>query len=401
MRTLQRRCKQILKFIGLITFLPVYVYLVYIKPADIRVKLIQEKGVLHTYINNKLQPNLDITHNFTDTKIILWHVPPRYVNDTTNLQPLKECPDKCLLTTNTVYMSVSAAVLFNAQIMKYWNPPKRHNTDQVWILHDTEPLTGSWTVDNAFRKSLWRSLFNWTMFYRSDSDIIAPYGVVSKKTLSEFYNRDLNLLVKNKTKNIAWMVSNCYVDSKRWEFVKILQKYIKVDIYGECGIFWPRNKDVEFMNMVNSTYKFYLAFESAFCEDYITEKFFYHFNSDYILVARGGANYRKYIPAGTFIDSKDFKTIKDLADHLHYLSSNHEAYMKILKRKDQYLSLYEVLPTVINNEVVFVHHQYETPAMCEVCHRVHNIQNYSKTIDRVDLWFDKKLCYSPNDLIAV
>ncbi|XP_055955991.1 alpha-(1,3)-fucosyltransferase C-like [Patella vulgata] len=305
----------------------------------------------------------------------------------------------CFMTTNTKYMKEAAAVLFNAQIMQIPKPMSRPDPKQIWILHDTEPEKPDWSHNVAFRKPEWRDLFNWTMFYREDSDIFAPYGIVRKKTPSELFNRDLDSLVKSKTKNVAWMVSHCTTQGKRVEYVRLLQKYIDIDIYGNCSLLqWPRNLDKEFMLMINSTYKFYLAFENSFCVDYITEKFYRYYNGDYILVARGGGNYTKYIPAGTFIDTRDFNSTKDLTDHLHYLSTNHEAYMKILRKKDLYISVYERLDTVENNDIVFIHYQYETPALCEICYRINNLQIYSKTIARVDEWFDEKLCYPPKDL---
>ncbi|KAK6174524.1 hypothetical protein SNE40_017784 [Patella caerulea] len=361
-----------------------------------------EHKKLHTYIDGRLTSENEINTTYKDRNIMLWYVPPRYVNNTPNLEPIKACPERnCFTTTNKKYMKDAAAVFFNVQIMSIPQPPSRPDPKQIWILHDTEPLEDfytPWIRNNVFRKPQWRHLFNWTMLYRNDSDISAAYGLVRKKTPNELFTRDLDLLVKNKTKNIAWLVSMCNNQGKRMEYVKLLQKYIKVDIYGACGTNWPRSKDAEFHQMINSTYKFYLAFESAFCEDYITEKFYRNYNGDYILVARGGGNYTKYIPAGTFIDTRDFNTTKDLADHLHYLNKNHEAYMEILRKKDLYISMYERLDTVVNNNIVFIHYQYETPALCEICYRINNLQIYSKTIPRVDEWFDKKLCYPPSDL---
>jgi hypothetical protein len=38
-----------------------------------------------------------------------------------------------------------------------------------------------------------------------------------------------------KTKEVAWISSNCGVPSKRDEYVKELSKYIPVDISGKCG----------------------------------------------------------------------------------------------------------------------------------------------------------------------
>ena len=40
---------------------------------------------------------------------------------------------------------------------------------------------------------------------------------------------------QNRTKGIAWLVSNCHPESKRELFVESLQRHIPVDVYGKCG----------------------------------------------------------------------------------------------------------------------------------------------------------------------
>lgn len=114
---------------------------------------------------------------------------------------------------------------------------------------------------------------NWTATYRTDSDIVAPYGKwmyydenVKRKSQSRNY-------AQGKTKKVAWMVSNCHSQNKRIEYVEELQKYIDVDIYGRCGThFCARNEKC--LKRIGQEYKFYLAFENGNCREYITEKFF-------------------------------------------------------------------------------------------------------------------------------
>ena len=60
----------------------------------------------------------------------------------------------------------------------------------------------------------------------------------------------------------------------RLQYAQELAQYIGVDIYGECSsLKCPRSSHSCF-EMLNSKYKFYLAFENSNCEYYITEKFF-------------------------------------------------------------------------------------------------------------------------------
>ncbi len=80
-------------------------------------------------------------------------------------------------------------------------------------------------------------------------------------------------LFKSKQKLVAWFVSNCHSWSKRELYVKELQKFIPVDIYGPCGnLSCPRNKEAECDAMLERDYKFYLSFENSICHQYTTEK---------------------------------------------------------------------------------------------------------------------------------
>jgi hypothetical protein len=78
----------------------------------------------------------------------------------------------------------------------------------------------------------------------------------------------------NKTKQVAWFVSNCGARTRRLEYARELQKYIGVDIYGSCGDKTCPRGDPQCTNLLNKDYKFYLSFENSHCKDYITEKFF-------------------------------------------------------------------------------------------------------------------------------
>ena len=60
---------------------------------------------------------------------------------------------------------------------------------------------------------------------------------------------------------------------KREQFVKSLDEYLKIDVYGKystlhCGSTWwqGHEDDSHCMQMVNQTYKFYLALENSVCE---------------------------------------------------------------------------------------------------------------------------------------
>lgn len=120
-----------------------------------------------------------------------------------------------------------------------------------------------------------KDAFNWTATYRSDSEIVAPYEKwvyynesVRRKPVSVNY-------AQNKTKKVAWFVSNCGAKNNRLEYARELQKFIEVDIYGTCGTkSCPRHSGDRCLEILAKEYKFYLAFENSNCRDYITEKFY-------------------------------------------------------------------------------------------------------------------------------
>lgn len=69
-------------------------------------------------------------------------------------------------------------------------------------------------------------------------------------------------------------------------------------------------------------YKFYLSFENAICDDYVSEKLFHVLDYDTIPITYGGANYSKIVPHWSTIDALSFSGPKDLASYLKYLNDN-------------------------------------------------------------------------------
>jgi alpha-1,3-fucosyltransferase len=103
-------------------------------------------------------------------------------------------------------------------------------------------------------------------------------------------------IVRKKTKTAAWFVSNCKTHSRREKLVKKLQRHgIKTDVFGYCG----KKKCRQFPNQcvdLQSTYKFYFAFENSLCVDYLTEKVFRNLKDVILLVVFNGANMTNFLP---------------------------------------------------------------------------------------------------------
>ncbi|XP_042889422.1 alpha-(1,3)-fucosyltransferase C-like isoform X2 [Penaeus japonicus] len=183
----------------------------------------------------------------------------------------------------------------------------------------------------------YNGLFNWTFTYRLDSDFPSPHGFVLNKRAHPI---DAASAVGNKTKLIAWFVSNCHSESGRESLVRTLQQYVEVDIYGKCGsLKCQRSQQRECYRMLERDYKFYLAFENSLCADYVTEKFFDVLQYYIVPIVWGSADYATQGPRHSYIDARDFSSVKSLARYLMYLDSNDTAYMEYFSWKsDQHLA---------------------------------------------------------------
>ena len=141
---------------------------------------------------------------------------------------------------------------------------------QLWIYYSMESPNSK---SNAVAS--YRELFDLSFTYRVDSDFWAPY---SSYEAIPFVNLSQQNFADGKDKLVSWMVSNCKPQLRK-SFVHELQKYITVDVFGSCsGQFgkWRPCSRGEGCTAIIKQYKFYLSFENALCEDYITEKYWGH-----------------------------------------------------------------------------------------------------------------------------
>lgn len=178
--------------------------------------------------------------------------------------------------------------------------------------------------------------YSFNIINRRDSDIVAPYGKW------EYYDDRITQIeqpinyAKNKTKQVAWFVSNCFTINKRFEFAKKLNEFIEVDIYGLCGDLACPKTSKDCFDFLQHDYKFYLSFENSNCKDYITEKIFDNALQNNIIPIVMGANiedYRKHAPEKSFIHIDEFETIEHLATYLKLLDNDDSLYNSYFKWK--------------------------------------------------------------------
>jgi hypothetical protein len=95
-------------------------------------------------------------------------------------------------------------------------------------------------------------IFN-SVSYRFDTDFFRPHGYILDKDTDmiisptrdvkwmkpdeNFFDQKLFNMIKNKTKSVAWIASNCNSRNSRMMFAEFLSKNsTKVDRYGGCGM---------------------------------------------------------------------------------------------------------------------------------------------------------------------
>ena len=272
----------------------------------------------------------------------------------------EECPGhkNCLATYNRTRLQTAHAVLFHGSDIEL-ERNRYYPASKLIKLRQTVPKRQKWVylshekpLADASIYAPYDGLFNWTATFSRRSNVFIPYVSYAKSSKPHGEKRNF---AEGKTKQVVWAVSNCHL--MREEYVLELQKYINVTVYGDCRKYFAKQEncqhyDAACQNEI-SKYKFYLAFENAFCQDYVTEKYWERIEHDTVPVVMG-ANYDKgLVIPGSYIDAGDFNSIKELAKYLKYLDANDAEYNKYF----EYKSLYHVSSTSI---------------FCGICNKLHS-----------------------------
>ena len=290
----------------------------------------------------------------------------------------------CEVTYDKSRLKESDAVVFHARDMPSSDFLQAQSktsrpSNQRWAYFISEN-----PVNTPDRKPL-DGLFNWTMTYKKESDIWLPYKKYHKlkssevKTTNKDYAADKNKVANRKL--AFWIVSHCGL--YRDHYVHKLQEFISLDVAGGCAKSYKNplndcNKDGKDACMSKArNYKFYLSFENQFCNQYVTEKYWYnalYFDTVPIVMGSGPYDDPKVAIPGSYINVDDFPTVKALADYLNYLDKNDTAYNEYFKWKNNYK-----LDTDLGWPFVDIW-------VCEICKKLHTDRNL-KTYHRLsDFW---------------
>ncbi|XP_053206521.1 glycoprotein 3-alpha-L-fucosyltransferase A-like [Panonychus citri] len=258
----------------------------------------------------------------------------------------------CIVTRNRSLLPQAKVVIFYWRNTNLKDLPKYKFEGQTWIWHHMEsPM-------NTYRRSSLTAFSNyidcWSS-YRADSDFPTPYGTIIPKNQSHESHKSVSVPFSKKSRNVAWMVSNCGASSGRDEYAKELARYIDVDIYGACGSFkCPSSKGSYCYEYFEKKYRYYLSFENSICTDYYTEKIINLLNYTVIPIVLGGANYSSVLPNHSYIDALSFKSPRYLAMLLRSLSADEKRYNSYFEWKSRF--------TINNND-------YRT-LFCQICSRL-------------------------------
>ena len=313
---------------------------------------------------------------------------------------------KCLVTQCQIVRNRSAMpfAMFDAVVMNMLELTslpeqegfKRQQHQRYVFLSQESPPTINLNTLN------FEDYFNWTMSYRTNSDVLIQYGSVVAKTTAPVNQSDVNRLInlthkskKNylvkKIKSVVWMTSHCSTVGFREEYVYELRKYIDVDIYGGCGkLACPHNEehwisDPLCYNLMARRYKFYLSFENSVCHDYATEKFFEILSRNIIPVVYGGANYSQLAPPHSYINALQY-TPRQLARLMHRLASNHALYNEYFWWKPHYKVESGPLQMIRNG-------------FCDLCRKLHQDPSVKIHQDITEQWSWPLQCWTMSSWI--
>ena len=250
------------------------------------------------------------------------------------------------------------------------------------------------TTDSKDLK-LFQNVFNLTMTYllSAENNVDWSYGSCLSKTDNSRLRLDghsgtpssegasakpLDVNYASGKKHlVAWFVSNCRTSSRREQYVREMQKYADIHIYG-CGPYeCPKSKgEYCYSGILRNDYKFYLAFENSFCKRYFTKKLWRVMSVDIVPVVLGHVNYSHMLPVHSYIDVRDFTSPRLLGDYLKRLDANDTLYNEYFRWKARHrCGLRD-----FNNA-------------CDLCQYLHDTNGRQQRVDDV-LWGPQENCLS-------
>ncbi|XP_064087337.1 alpha-(1,3)-fucosyltransferase C-like [Macrobrachium nipponense] len=259
---------------------------------------------------------------------------------------------------------------------------------QPWVIMTFETPLYSNNIHKV-RYENYNGLFNRTMTYRQDADIMVHHGFIVHRNESHLLPRSWVVPPVMEAINVSrklavTFISNCKAESNRLQYIKRVEKYAQVDVVGRCGplecgdsmyVEHQYNATTnQCLKIAGKHYLFFFAFENNFCKEYVTEKVYNLLYYPIVPVVRGSANYSALLPPNSYIDANNYSP-KELAERLLYLKDHPKEYEKYLEWRKYYQ------PSTIGGERV----------LCHMCSRLYDKDFYDfKVYEDFEDWFVSK-----------
>lgn len=287
----------------------------------------------------------------------------------------------CVITYDKRKITTADVVVFHGVDFTY----KNYTAEHFHALSSVRPRKQRWLFwmheTPIYYPELedYDDLFNWTMTFSRQSSIYHPYYSYTRLAEDDDPPSKYTNFATGKEKKVVWMVSHCGMT--RSDYAMELQKYTDVTVFGLCGASFDNmagicSKTQSVCMKELQRYKFYLAFENSFCEDYVTEKY-YKFGLMYGLVPIVmGAKYDHLntIP-GSYIDVSEFSSIEELGQYINYLDTHDDEYNKYFLWKNHF----KVTDGI--------------DKMCLICHAAHDLTHKDHVYKNFhQFWSVRNLC---------
>ncbi|CAF3355950.1 unnamed protein product, partial [Rotaria sp. Silwood2] len=221
----------------------------------------------------------------------------------------KQCPYRnCRYTCDRNSSTFADVLLMHRSDIHFDQLPIERNPEQIWLYWHDEP--------GGVQNQAISYQFNWTISYRFNAEVnIGAYGltILRNKPLSfKEVNSYINEQFSNRQPYAVWFVSNCKPKARLYYYDQLHLYYPSIKVYGDCVLqnktnHCHRHSHCETFEL--SKNKFYLAFESQSCRDYITEKFWRSLAYGTIPIVFGPhdkQSVEKIAPPNSFIYTGDF-----------------------------------------------------------------------------------------------
>ncbi|CAF3750420.1 unnamed protein product [Rotaria sp. Silwood1] len=276
------------------------------------------------------------------------------INNTLRLHLIERCTHLSRLTVRWTY---DQSYLKQADLIAYHSIHMPTNSLPVLVRNDQQQqFSMVYILESEVHSSngqYWHKI-DFPMWYNLERSYPAPATYFDLQIYLDQLFAPVNIPFSKKTTTapIVWIITNCNSYNGRQVFIRELMKYIRIDSYGKC-LNNIKSNNIQARRQSNSilysSYKFIIAIENSNCEDYVTEKLIDALSSTSIPIVasrNGKPDYTRFVPKYSYINVYDYKSIKDLANYLNYLSINETAYNEYLWFRKLPVNKYASLGTI-------------------------------------------------------